>query len=126
MRAINLITLKPVKGCAIQGYCLDSQKTVTDPIKTNDNGLVELNETDFADQAKTICPAGSVVATADASAATVFLGRLGKNVAYSGLSPISSENTENYRSYFYTDKPIYRLGQTVNYKAICRQWKRVL
>ena len=46
-------------------------------------------------------------------------GKLGNNHAYGGFNYYRSE-TDQYKTYFYTDRPVYRLGQTVLFKAISR------
>jgi hypothetical protein len=49
----------------------------------------------------------------------VVVGNMGANKAYSGQS-YSRGDSDLHRTYFYTDRPVYRLGQTVYFKGICR------
>ena len=119
VQAVDLNTLKPVKDCKVRGYDLEAHKYVATAMKTNENGLLEINDAN-AEASKSISPSGSKVAEADLSHCSLFVGQSAANMAYSGNSP-NAPNGENYKSYFYTDKPIYRLGQTVNFKTICRE-----
>jgi len=43
----------------------------------------------------------------------------GEDRAYNGLSFYQSDS-DRHRTYFYTERPVYRLGQTVYYKGLCR------
>jgi uncharacterized protein YfaS (alpha-2-macroglobulin family) len=119
VRAIDLLTLKPVKDCSIKGYDITNKKVVTAAYKTNANGLLEINDSDV-ERPKILVPGGSAVASADLSAVTFFVGQSGPNMAYGGQA-FSDSTPDVYKTYFYTDKPIYRLGQTVNFKGICRK-----
>jgi len=49
----------------------------------------------------------------------VLLGTMGANKAYSGFSYYRSDS-DTHKTYFYTDRPVYRLGQTVFFKGMCR------
>jgi alpha-2-macroglobulin len=119
VRAIDLVTLKPVKDCSVKGYDITNKKIVTSAFKTNANGLLEINDSSV-DHPKVLVPSGSAVASADLSAVTFFVGQAGPNMAYGGQA-FDTSIPDVYKTYFYTDKPIYRLGQTVNYKGICRK-----
>jgi uncharacterized protein YfaS (alpha-2-macroglobulin family) len=49
----------------------------------------------------------------------LVFGQTGANQAY-GNVPFWQSSSEKYKTYFYTEKPVYRLGQTVLYKTIVR------
>lgn len=49
----------------------------------------------------------------------VLLGKLGESKAYSGFNYYRSDG-DTHKTYFYTDRPVYRLGQTVYFKGLCR------
>jgi uncharacterized protein YfaS (alpha-2-macroglobulin family) len=119
VQAIDLVTLKPVKDCSINGYDISTKKAVTAAFKTNENGLLEIEDDDIAGS-KMLSPKGSATARAGLSAVNFFVGRAGQNVAYGGQA-FENSSQDSFKTYFYTDKPIYRLGQTVSYKGICRQ-----
>ena len=119
VRAIDLVTLKPVKDCSIRGYDVTNKKMLLSGLKTNANGLLEINDSDV-EGPSVLVPSGSAVATADLTYVTFFVGQAGLNKAYGGQA-FDNSTPDVYKTYFYTDKPIYRLGQTVNYKGICRK-----
>ena len=104
MRAINLITLKPVAGATIKrGFDLDESKTG----KTGADGFVKI-------------PFTSDERVASGSFTLDVIGISGANRAYGDLSYYTSE-TDKYQTYFYTDRPVYRLGQTVYFKGLARE-----
>ena len=50
----------------------------------------------------------------------LVLGKYKGGTAYSGDSYWRGDE-KHYKTYFYTDRPVYRLGQTVSYKVISRE-----
>jgi uncharacterized protein YfaS (alpha-2-macroglobulin family) len=119
VQAVNLQTLQPVANCNIRGFNLEDKKYVTADMKTGANGLLEVQDQDEAESAA-VSPAGTAIAKAELTSTTLFIGHAGVNTAYDALDGSAITNSQ-YRCYFYTDKPIYRLGQTVCYKNVCRQ-----
>lgn len=105
-RAIDLNTLKPLSGVQVEfmrrtsGQQLDRIGTA----KTGEDGFVVFS-----------LPA----AWKNTSLDLVCYGMRGSDRAYSGFSIYQSDN-DRHLTYFYTERPVYRLGQTVYYKGICR------
>ncbi|HEY9681704.1 MAG TPA: MG2 domain-containing protein [Oculatellaceae cyanobacterium] len=120
IQSVNLQTLQPVANCSIRGYNIESEKYVTADMKTGANGILEIRDPDDDDDSKPVSPTGSIVAKAPLTEASIFVGHLGSNTAYDAIDGTGMTSSQ-YKGYFYTDKPIYRLGQTVCYKNILRQ-----
>lgn len=106
VRALDLATLKPVKGVAIEVRDRTQNKVLSD-------GRISSGEDGFAE-----IPIGTSIATGD-NTNLLVCGFKGDQHAYGGLSMYRSQG-ENHKTYFYTERPIYRLGQTVYFKGICR------
>ncbi len=109
VRAINLLTMKPVEGVAVQF------------VERNGN-VIELKD---AVGAKTGADGFATIKLPSKQAEKnsydmVVLGKIGDLRAYGGSNYWRSES-DKYRVYFYTDRPVYRLGQTVNFKGIARK-----
>lgn len=102
-RAMDLATLKPVAGVDLSLLNRDTGVVKQAKKQTDSQGFAVLNDVD----------------TLSGSGTMLVLGRKGKDHAYGGMS-IYSNNRENRRTYFYTERPVYRLGQTIYYKGICR------
>jgi len=49
-----------------------------------------------------------------------FVARAGENLAVAGVTPWSEDDSGPLRVYTYTERPVYRPGQTVFYKSILR------
>ena len=110
-RAINLNTLHPVSKAKIQ--LVSAEGNDQDPFakfgsaSTDVDGLATLH---ISSTKKTL--ANSVIA----------VGTSAQNRAYGDLwSAGESIQSEEYKIYFYTERPIYRLGQTAYFKGIIRQ-----
>lgn len=107
VRAINLQTLKPMAGVKISlfdrnrgtYYALPKEHSVT-----GSDGLLNISYT---------VPASSTN--------LLIAGTKGDDHAWGGLSSAYTSGDSPYRTYFYTERPVYRLGQTVYFKAICRK-----
>ncbi len=56
----------------------------------------------------------------------LVLARSGSEFAASDLPSwdFSSATVRNYQGYLYTERPVYRPGQTVDYKGILRRWEQ--
>lgn len=104
IRAINLLTLKPIKGATIKcGFDLTVPKTAT----TGSDGFVRIPFTQ-EEQHQT----GSSVLD--------VIGTFGLNRAFGDINFYTNES-DKYRTYCYTDRPVYRLGQTVYFKGLARE-----
>lgn len=106
VRAVDLNTLKPMPGATIK--------------------VVEKNGDTYGDlgAAKTGKDGFATIKLTKAQKEklnydVVLFGALGAHKAYGGLSFWRSES-DRRQTYFYTDRPVYRLGQTVYYKGITR------
>ncbi len=107
VRAIDLNTLKPRSGVKVQfmrrlaNNELDDLGTAT----TGKDGFAEFKlpaELGRQDSFDLVCT-----------------GTQGQERAYSGFGMYTS-SSDRHRTYFYTERPVYRLGQTVYYKGIAR------
>jgi uncharacterized protein YfaS (alpha-2-macroglobulin family) len=106
VQAVDLNDLHPVKDVSVDLYDrkADSLKKLSKTVKTNDSGFAELPISSL--------PIGTILA----------VGTAGADRAYSGIySSGGVKDSERYQAYFYTDRPVYRLGQTVYFKTICRE-----
>ncbi len=108
VRAIDLNTLKPVSGADIsifEGKDKLSQKDKLTTGKTNQDGFVECAMPKNMDK--------------ESSFNTLTVGAAGTSLAYGAMNYWRS-SSDKMQTYFYTDRPVYRLGQTVNFKGIAR------
>lgn len=106
VRAIDLNTLKPLPGVDVK--LLDRNRVAGSLIsigKTNPDGIIRFPVA--ANQRKNNNYYLMALATA------------GANRAFGGID-YWNDGRENYQTYFYTERPIYRLGQTVYFKGISR------
>ncbi len=105
VRAVDLRSLHAKQGVKVSMY-LVSQSAVGKPMATGVtavDGFVSLPS-----------PQG------DESRNLMVVGTIGNQHAY-GAAWYFSNRADSYQTYFYTDRPVYRLGQTVCYKAIIRK-----
>lgn len=103
VRAIDLVSLQPLPQVSVQ--LLDKDHLGNKPLAmaiTGGDGFAH-----FPDVAK---PKDSSL---------LALGQTGSNRAFGGMDYWGG-NTQAYQTYFYTERPIYRLGQTVYFKGITR------
>jgi alpha-2-macroglobulin len=104
VRAINLITLQPIEGATINcGFDLSVPKVG----KTGKDGFVHIPFT-TAEQHQS------------GSSTLDVVGHFGPNNAFGDVSFYTSES-DKYKTYCYTDRPVYRLGQTVYFKGLARE-----
>jgi alpha-2-macroglobulin len=106
VQAVDLNTLHPIKDVSVDIYDRKDKglKKLGKSVKTNDGGFAELPIYGV--------PASTILAVATA----------GADRAYSGIySSGAVKDSDRYEAYFYTDRPVYRLGQTVFFKSICRE-----
>ncbi|MBS1996146.1 MAG: hypothetical protein JSS86_07540 [Cyanobacteria bacterium SZAS LIN-2] len=108
VRAVDLNTLKGQPGVNVK-LMNHTEAGAFDVVATaataGSDGLVT-----FPAQAKLAGAQGSNL---------VVTGEYGKSRAYGGFSIYQSDN-DRHKTYFYTDRPVYRLGQTVYFKGISR------
>ncbi len=106
VRAIDLNTLQPLSNVAVQLVDRDTtQLSTVNAGKTNAQGFAEF-------------PIGRNLKGQN-NFYLLALATLGKNRAFGGVN-FWNEARETYQTYFYTERPIYRLGQTVYFKGIAR------
>ncbi len=108
VRAIDLNTLQPISGANInilEGSSKEQQTQVLAKGMTGQDGFVECampasinNQTNFN---------------------TLVIGKFGANLSYGAMN-YWRNSSDKTQTYFYTDRPVYRLGQTVNFKGIAR------
>ena len=108
VRAIDLNTLQPISGANInilEGSSKEQQTHVLAKGMTGQDGFVECampasinNQTNFN---------------------TLVIGKFGANLSYGAMN-YWRNSSDKTQTYFYTDRPVYRLGQTVNFKGIAR------
>lgn len=104
VRAVDLKTMKARPGVQVSLY-LNNQSHASAALstgKTGEDGFVWLESPQSVENSNLIT-----------------VGALGDEHAY-GASWYYTNKAESYKSYFYTDRPIYRLGQTVYFKSIVR------
>lgn len=108
VRAIDLNTLQPMPNVSIQLLNRESASKITSlsTLKTNAQG--------FADYP---IPAGQRSRTRS----LLVAGDAGQNHALGGLD-FWDDYSNRFKTYFYTERPVYRLGQTVYFKGITRKF----
>jgi alpha-2-macroglobulin len=122
VRALDLSSLKPMAGVKVQ--VLDRGQDLR-PVWSQGgvpeskgrlsagNGSVTTNTDGFAEM-----PVGKALGDSYNTSLIVY-GTVGKQHAYGGMT-LSRTTGEQHRTYFYTERPIYRLGQTVYFRGISR------
>lgn len=105
VRAINLTTLRPEPGVSVKLFNRQDNRALLAEAKTGVDGFVSLDR----------------ALGGDSSSMFVY-GAEGEQHAYGGYS-FYNNHADNYETYFYTDRPVYRLGQTMFYKGIARRHK---
>jgi alpha-2-macroglobulin len=104
VRAVDLKTLQPRSGVQINLMDSDNHQMVaTQP--TRSDGFAEFP-----------LPKSYM---SKSSYHLLAYGQQGQDEAYSNI-PFWSFSSSPYKTYFYTERPVYRLGQTVYYKGITR------
>ena len=98
--AVSLITGKPIAGMAIE---VRSEKQVVARGVSDARGLLDISLNTSS--------GGSVQ----------VIGRQGESIAVANLYLYRYNETEKLRVYTFTDRPVYRPGHTVEFKAITRQ-----
>lgn len=105
VRAINLTNMAPVSGVNVD-IMTNAEGNLTNitKAKTAANGVVMIN-----------LPEGAV-----GDGNLLVMGTLANQKALAG-SGYWSGGAKDTSTYFYTDRPVYRLGQTVNFKGLARK-----
>ncbi|MBX9686137.1 MAG: carboxypeptidase regulatory-like domain-containing protein, partial [Candidatus Obscuribacterales bacterium] len=129
VRALDLRTLKPVEGVAVEVRSRGDANAASSETEADDTGAAE-----GAKLAQTVLLSkGSAKTGKDGfvefgvgnslskgcNANLIVCGFKGEQHAYGGMSMYRSAG-EQHKTYFYTDRPIYRLGQSVCFRGICR------
>lgn len=121
VRALDLRSLKPMPGVAVEvrlrGESKTNDETGESTTKTENKKLNTKTATTGADGFAELAIGNSL--SNGASSNLVVCGFKDGQHAYGGLSMYRSQG-EEHKTYFYSDRPIYRLGQTVYFKGICR------
>lgn len=110
IRAMDLNTLKPAPNVSIQ-FCNKDNRSFYPPrlnaLCTGADGFLTFK-------------LKSVIKSV-AHEEAFLIGTCGQSHAYGGISiPDANAQSKTYKTYFYTERPIYRLGQTVYFKTITR------
>jgi uncharacterized protein YfaS (alpha-2-macroglobulin family) len=107
VKAVDLNTLKGIGGVDLRVFSRDGEvsKTASVQAKTAADGIATL-----------LLPQDI---RSRLSYDLVLIGSLGASKAYSGYNYYRSDS-DTHKTYFYTDRPVYRLGQTVFFKGMCR------
>jgi len=105
-QAIDLNTLKPLENVSLDINQNDGTNYLN-KLKSNKDGMVTASLSGLPKETE--------------SHDLFAVGTYDKSRTYGGLWFYgNNRESENYRSYFYTERPIYRLGQTVYFKSITR------
>ncbi len=131
VRAIDLNTLKPMPDVAIQVRQRDAgtsdsggegDSAAPAAAKAKSKGTVLLSKDGIKTGADGFAELAVGSAIASGSTNLLFCGFKGEQHAFGGMSMYRNSN-DDHQLYFYTDRPIYRLGQTVYFRGICRNLK---
>lgn len=101
VRAIDLNTLAPVTNASIEIFD-EANKHMRVYGTTGSDGFASIN------------------ARIHNGEQVLVIGNYQNCHAYGGLSYYNGGDSELHKTLFYTDRPVYRLGQTVAFKGICR------
>lgn len=123
VRALDLRTLKPLPGVSVRVLDREdgSASTSKDDVsagRKNDAGANPANSAVTGANGFAEIKMGTLDAQ-DSSTSMIVYGSLGQEHAYGGTY-INHSIGEHHKTYFYTERPIYRLGQTVCFRGICR------
>jgi uncharacterized protein YfaS (alpha-2-macroglobulin family) len=106
IRAVDLVTLKSAPNVELALYRKDNLNEAQAKGKTGADGIARIA---MSDDLKAV-----------SSQDLMILGKLGDSNAYGGYNYWRSDS-DTRKTYFFTDRPVYRLGQTVMFKGICRK-----
>ena len=125
VRAIDLNTLHPLQNVDVQLLDRSNKGHLLAKGVTGADGFVTISvKAPKSDAAKSSAADDSEGAQAGGNnqLSMIAYGSLAGSHAYGGLNYYGG-SSDAYQTYFYTDRPVYRLGQTVYYKGICRAQK---
>ena len=121
VRAIDLNSLKPLPGVSVQVRDRGQQKVdeeTGDTTKAYENKVLNKGSAlTGADGFAELAIGNSLAGGCNTN--LIVCGFKNDQHAYGGLSMYRSAG-DQHQTYFYTDRPIYRLGQTVYFRGICR------
>jgi alpha-2-macroglobulin len=107
-RAIDLNTLKPKQNANVEIYSRNNKaRPIAIKGKTGANGFIEVSLSQY----------GQIQGFS-----SIVVASLAGQHAYGGIWA-GRKDTERYRTFCYTERPVYRLGQTVYFKTIVREKK---
>lgn len=121
VRALDLNTLKPMPGVSIQ---VRERSAITENEETGarttsvENKVLSKGDASTGEDGFAEISVGNSFAKG-CNGNLVVCGYKGEQHAYGGMSFYRSQG-EQHKTYFYTERPIYRLGQTVYFRGICR------
>jgi alpha-2-macroglobulin len=114
VRAMDLNTLKAKSNADVQILALSNDKARRFvKLGSGESGADGLVSFSLADKNLAV-----------ASNSLYVVGSIGQARAYGGVwAQSGARDTDRYKTYFYTERPVYRLGQTVFFKTITRELK---
>lgn len=104
VRAIDLNSLQPVQGYDIKLLNRDHPKDTIMSAKTGADGFVKMRLPQAISSSENL----------------MVYGKRGEQHSY-GAYGFYNGTSDSTSTYFYTDRPVYRLGQTVYFKGIARK-----
>ncbi|MEM7030931.1 MAG: Ig-like domain-containing protein [Chloroflexota bacterium] len=106
--ATDLATGQPVSDLAIQLY--EQEQTIGSPVATDQDGVARfsIREHQYVSMAASLGRFGAVGVN------------WGNGISSWDFGLGEGEYSQNFRSYIYTDRPIYRPGQTIKFKGVIR------
>ncbi len=117
--AVNLVTDMPVAGAQLE---VRSRKSVAQRGETGANGLAVLRiPVTRAASGNEANPDEDEEASDDSNGNVEVVGHLGENMAVASVYMYNSGRSGALRVYGYTDRPVYRPGQTAHFKALLRE-----
>jgi hypothetical protein len=124
VRAIDLNTLRPIAGASIGIDDKDKLTPLGKTVVTDARGFatIKLNQKVQIQKKSSDEDTSDDESGGDSSSSNSYLvyGTHAGSTAYDGINYYQGRANQ-YQTYFYTDRPVYRLGQTVNFKGIIRQ-----
>lgn len=111
VRAINLKNNQAIEGAEL---------TLNNQIGNSSNYKLDPADSAISDKQGLVLFDVNVPGKANRNERNIITGKYKGSIAYSGVSYWRGKS-KNYNTYFYTDRPVYRLGQEVSYKLITRE-----
>jgi uncharacterized protein YfaS (alpha-2-macroglobulin family) len=116
---VNLITRKPWAKAIVTVMRADNLLNLASPIGTDANGIATIKRPDNCLEQDW----NSFVLDVNSGAHGAYFGSLGPySYHYDGLgNSFGGYSNSKYRAYVNTDRPVYRLNQTINFKGYVRK-----